>query len=605
METKTKRSVTKFLPSRSPAVREATQSVEVPPFDFDHLLTLPEILRRSARLYPDKPALCVRQKDSVHTISYRELDRLVDMIATALIQWGLNPDDRIAFLSENRPEWIAVYFGIQRAGGISVPLDPQLGASDLRHLLTQSGSRLIFTSSRHMELVSEAAQGLDSLEGIVLFDPNGGEPKVMRFQDFLDRGRYASVPFPRRDLDDLAAIIFTSGTTGLAKGVMLTHRNLSSDCAACLELFPVTEQDVFYALLPLHHTFPAMAAMIVPIAVGSAITLGSSLKSKDILDDISKTGVTIFPGVPLLFEKMIEGILKEVQKKPALTRAMFKTILGISRLSFKALRLRAGDVLFKSLRQKAGMQSLRLIVSGGAPISPDVVEMYNYLGFQFVQGYGLTETSPVLSMTPPDKLRARSVGPPVRGVEVRIVNPDEDGVGEIVVRGPMVMRGYYKNPAETAKVLKDGWFYTGDLGWIDQDGFIYIAGRAKNVIVTKGGKNVYPEELEEKLLKSPYIQEVLVVGRQNERGDEYIHAIVYPNLEAMDQLAKERGQQSLTEEEIEEVIRKEIRTMSSEWPAYKAIQSFELIQEEFPKTSTRKIKRYLFQHRIIGVGAKR
>ncbi|MDZ7374934.1 MAG: long-chain fatty acid--CoA ligase [candidate division KSB1 bacterium] len=577
----------------------------VPPFDFEHLLPLPEILRRSARLYPDKPAIHVRQKENVIRISYRELDHLVDALAAGLIRWGVRTDDRIAFLSENRPEWIAVYFGAQRAGAISVPLDPQLGASDLRHLLIQSESRLIFTSSRFLDLVSEAAQGVSTLEGIVLFDPNGGEPNALRFQDLVDRGRYANLPFPTRELDDLAAIIFTSGTTGLAKGVMLTHRNLSSDCAACLELFPVTEQDVFYALLPLHHTFPAMASMIVPIAVGASITIGSSLKSKDILDDISRTGVTIFAGVPLLFEKMIEGILKEVQKKPLFTRAMFKTILGISRLSFKALRVRAGSVLFKSLRQKAGLQSLRLIVSGGAPISPEVIEMYNYLGFQFVQGYGLTETSPVLSMTPPDKLKARSVGPPVRGVEVRIVNPDEDGVGEIVVRGPMVMKGYYKNPVETAKVLKNGWFYTGDLGWIDEDGFIYIAGRAKNVIVTKGGKNVYPEELEEKLLKSPYIQEVLVVGRQNERGDEYIHAIVYPNLEAMDQLAKERNQQSLTEEEIEEVIRQEIRTITREWPAYKAIQSFELIQEEFPKTSTRKIKRYLFQHRIIGVGAKR
>lgn len=578
---------------------------EIPPFDFEHLLVLPDLVRRSAKLFPERPAIKVRRKEQVETITYAAFDADVDAVARALVDFGISPDDKVAFLSENRPEWITVYFAAQRAGAVSVPLDPQLGSSDLRHLLIQSDATVIFTSSRYLDLVSEAAQGVQNLQAIVLFDPNGTEQGIVSYTEFLEKGRASSSPLPQCNLDDLAAIIFTSGTTGMAKGVMLTHRNLSSDCAACLELFPVNENDVFYALLPLHHTFPAMAAMIIPIAVGAAITVGSSLKSKDILEDIARTGVTIFAGVPLLFEKMVEGILKEVSKKPVATRALFKTLLGISRFSFKALHLRAGDILFRSLREKAGMQTLRLVVSGGAPISPDVIELYNYLGFQFVQGYGLTETSPVLSMTPPDKLKPRSVGPPVRGAEIRIVNPDAEGVGEIVVRGPMVMVGYYKNPTETAKVLKDGWFYTGDLGWIDEDGFLYIAGRAKNLIVTKGGKNVYPEELEEKLLKSPYIQEVLVVGRQNERGEEYIHAIVYPNFEALDQLAAEQGRESFSEEEIEEIIRREIREISKDWPPYKAIQSFELIEEEFPKTSTRKIKRYLFQHRIVGVGAKK
>ncbi len=578
----------------------------IPPFDFDHLLTLPEILRRSARLHPKRDAILVRRKDVIERLSYEELDRMVDEVAWGLLALGLQPDDKVAFLAENRPEWVAVYFAVQRAGGVSVPLDPQLGVSEVRHLLNQSEAKFVFTSARYADLVTEAVNGAEQIQRVIFFDPNAnGTERSMTFEELRELGRASTREFPKRNLDDLAAIIFTSGTTGVSKGVMLTHRNLASNCASSMLLFPILDHDVFYALLPLHHTFPAMAAMILPIGAGVTITIGGSLKSRDILDDIAKTKVTIFTGVPLLFEKMIQGILREVGKKPAHVRALFKTMLGISKFSLKYLHARAGKKLFQGLREKAGMTSLRLLVSGGAPISPDVLEMYNYLGFQFVQGYGLTETSPVLSMSPPDKLKPRSVGPPVKGAEIRIVNPDEHGVGEIVVRGPMVMKGYYKNPKETAKVLKDGWFYTGDLGWIDKDGFLYIAGRAKNVIVTKGGKNVFPEEIEEKLLKSPFIEEVLVVGRQTDKGEEYIHAIVYPNFEELDRYAAEHAMESLSEEEIEDIIRKEIRQLTAELPPYKSVSSFEIIEEEFPKTSTRKIKRYLFQHKIVGVGAKK
>ena len=309
------------------------------------------------------------------------------------------------------------------------------------------------------------------------------------------------------------------------------------------------------------------------------------------MEGISETGVTVMLGVPLLFEKMLEGLFRAVKEKPPLTRGLFRTLWGITRGMKGLLGLNTGKRLFKSLRKKAGLTSIRLMFCAGAPLSPEVGKGFETLGISFIQGYGLSESSPALTLNPEKKGKMASIGKALPGVEVKIANPDEKGVGEIIARGPNIMEGYYEDPDKSKEVLREGWLYTGDLGWQDRDGYFYIAGRSKNVIVTKAGKNVYPEEVEEELLRSPYIAEVMVYGKSNpETKREEVHAIIYPNYEEL-----EKG--NTKDEEVIRIIDAEIKKHCDKLADFKRVKDFEIRKEEFPKTSTRKIKRFMIQKR--------
>jgi long-chain acyl-CoA synthetase len=273
---------------------------------------------------------------------------------------------------------------------------------------------------------------------------------------------------------------------------------------------------------------------------------------------------------------------------------MFKATYGISRIMTDLLKTEAGKKIFKGLREKAGLSSLRLMVAGGAPMPPEVAKAFNLLGFTFIQGYGLTESSPVLTLNPPEKRKDASIGVAIAGAELKIVDPDSRGIGHIIAKGPMIMKGYYENDEATEEVLKDGWLYTGDSGWVDDEGFYYIAGRLKNVIVTPAGKNVYPEEIEAELNISPYILESLVMGRptREHRGDE-IEAIVVPDFEYFDTIAAAAGME-FSQESIEQTVRDEVAERCKSLPDFKKVKYVKIRDEEFEKTSTRKIKRYLF-----------
>jgi len=299
----------------------------------------------------------------------------------------------------------------------------------------------------------------------------------------------------------------------------------------------------------------------------------------------------------LLFQKMIEGIFRGVMKKGFFTRIIFKILFNLSRHSYRKGKRRAGVVLFKSFRHQAGLGSLRSLISGGAALPPKVAEDFFVLGIPILQGYGLTETAPVLSVNPVDlyKVKPSSVGPPVPGVQFRIDAPDAAGNGEILAKGENVMPGYYKNPSATGAVLdKEGWFRTGDIGYLDYEGYLYISGRCKNIIVTPGGKNVCPEELEAKLLESPIIAEALVLGRRNEKlAGEEIEAIVVPNREYLDALTRQSGR-ALSEAEVEARLKEEVQRLSRQLADYKRIQHITVRREEFEKTYTSKIKRHLF-----------
>ncbi len=581
-------------------------------------LTIPEMFDYSAQQYGSSVAMRYFTQGRFPDITYAELKQKIDHFARGLGKLGFSPGDKAALLSENRPAWGTAYLAVLKSGGVSVPLDPQLKGPELGHIIRESGARFAIVSAKFAfdleELVADIA-GFDTLiymDGLAATSApeleEGTEPRFQEvsYHEVSSSGAQENFDFPKVDPEEVATLIYTSGTTGQSKGVMLTHKNIMSDIAALQEAIEFQPTDNFLSVLPLHHTFECTCGFLTPLSGGAMITYARSLKSRELLEDIKRNNVTILLGVPLLFEKMLTGLLKAVEKKPASARALFKTGLVGVRMVKKLTGYDAGAQVFKGLREKAGLSSLRFLISGGAPLPPEVAEGFTTLGIGFLQGYGLTETSPVLTLNPEDKPKAASIGKALPGVEIKILNPDEKGIGELVVRGAMVMKGYYNNPKATAEVLRDGYFHTGDSGWVDEEGYYYVAGRIKDVIVTAAGKNVYPEEVEFALAKSPYILETLVLRRAAEEATpkrvrrEQVWAIVVPDYEYFDQIAQERGI-AFDEAKIEATIKEEVSKRCAEIADYKRVKYFTIREEEFEKTSTRKIKRYLFRHPPVAV----
>jgi long-chain acyl-CoA synthetase len=558
--------------------------------------TIPELVARSADEHKGNIALRMRRGGRFFEISFEELKQETEDMAAGLQAKGVKPGARIAILSENRPEWAIAYLATLRAGCASVPLCPQLKAHELKHILSVAGCEYLFASASFAEVGAEITDGLPSIKGIISLDGDGPLSSSDLAIEGKDSGAHPGMPSE----DDLAGLLFTSGTTGMAKGVMLSHKNIVSDVESLCEALEVTPLDNMISVLPLYHTFEATCGMLAPLAMGACVTYARSFKPREILKDIQDTKGTIILGVPLLYEMVLAGIYSGVKKARPLERGVFKTAWGLSR-GLEALHLRPGKFLFKSFRKKAGMSSLRLMICGGAPLSHEYAMGFKRLGFTFLEGYGLTEASPVLTVNRLGKEKIGSVGQALPRVEVKIYNPDDTGVGEIIARGDNVMQGYFGAPQETEKVLRDGWLHTGDLGRLDKDGYLYITGRAKSLIVTKAGKNVYPEDIEDELGKSRLLKEVLVVGRTDpETKREKIHAIVFPDYEVLDAEAAERGK-PFTSEEIELLVGEEVKKCNTALPDYKKIKEFEIRQEEFPKTSMGKIKRFLFQEKALKV----
>jgi long-chain acyl-CoA synthetase len=553
-------------------------------------LTIPQMLKRSAGLFPDSIALSAWKDEKCCSITYAELENKVALFARSLKVSGITKNDRVGVLSENRPEWGISYLGILRAGGIVVPLDPLLKCSEMEALIRDSGMKGLVTSGKFLTDLVEIKKKLPGLDFLVCMDEKK-ENGIFTFSEILDKGKVNKSELHKAAPDDTAVIIYTSGTTGKPKGVMLSHRNIMSDVWGTKEALKLYPEDNFLSLLPLHHTFECTAGFLIPLSGGSRVTYARSLKSKEILEDVKNNGITIILGVPLLYEKLFTGLRKNVQKKSFLTRTFFNLSFDFVK-SFKKLSgINLGKYIFKNLREKAGLSSLRILICGAAPLPSIIPECFDLLGIKFLQGYGLTETSPVLTLNPYINPKYLSVGVPIPGAEVRIFEPDKDGVGEILAKGDMVMKGYYNNPKETEKILKDGWLYTGDSGREDKNGYFYIVGRKKNVIVSSAGKNIYPEEIENQLIQSPCILEALVLGKKVSGGEE-VEAVVVPNLEYIQQL---QGDKIPDEENLRFLMKQEIEKCCEGIADYKRVKHFQIRKEEFEKTSTRKIKRFLFR----------
>lgn len=541
---------------------------------------LPTIAERffdSVQKYGDLPAVGFSGEDAY--LTYAQLGEKVKECARCLET--IKAGETVGLLSENRPEWGKAYFGILAAGGTVVPFDSLLKEDELRQIFIDSGIHRIFVSHKFIALAESIIASLDrrieiiDLENIPVVDTG----------EFIPR--YSENPHGP------AVIIFTSGTTGRAKQVILTHANILSDIDSIKKCVRFDPGDRFLSVLPLHHTFEATAGFLLALLSGCAIYYVRELNSREIMTGFQRHKISYFISVPLILEKLYHGILGAVKKAPLTKRVLFTFMNKSARAIYSMTGKNAGVKLFASLREKAGLSSLKLIVSGGAPLPIEVAKGFGMLGFTMLEGYGLTETSPVLSVNLPGKIKFGSVGQPLPRVELKIDSPDEHGIGEILAKGPMVTLGYKENPEATAELFDGEWMRTGDMGYIDDEGYLFIKGREKNLIVSAAGKNIYPEEIEAQLLNSDFILEAMVYGHQAANGREEVAAIVYPDYELLG-MELEKKPEAVTGDDCKTIIGRDIKDICGRMADFKRVKHITYTREELAKTSTRKIKRYLY-----------
>jgi long-chain acyl-CoA synthetase len=586
--------------------------------------TIDGSFRESVRKYPDLIAMRYYQDETWEHITYSELKNAVNITAAGLMDMGIGKESKVAIMSENRPEWVVCYLAIISSGAIAVPIDALLGESETEYILNHSGAQTIICSMRSYEVVNRILSGLEFLKNVIVFDRNitirhdhkghgdgqdivnngrktNSHKSFLSYDELREKGKkipeQGEVTYPDKDINEIVSILYTSGTTGTAKGVILTHKNIMSNVEAVPYVISVSCEDRFLLLLPLHHVFPFTVVMAIPLSIGASINFVDIL-SRDRTRLIMECQPTLMVGVPLLYSKIYRGIIRQVEA---------------SKLKNFLLKYGGRKIIGKALKKKLGGK-LRYMVSGAAPMEPSIIEGFVNLGIDFLEGYGITETSPIVSANLPGAIKISSVGPPIKGVEVKINNPDSENIGEIIISGDNVMKGYYKNPELTAKVVKDGWFYSGDLGKIDEDGYIFITGRAKDVIVNRGGKNVYPEVVEAEINKSRFITESIVLGFKTEGiVGEDVGVLISPDYETLNEYAvkeeislKEHFDiNELTEDTKDEMIdifhsllETEVKNRMDKLAPYQRVTRIAIERDEFTKTSTRKIKRFLYKGRL-------
>ncbi len=536
---------------------------------------IPAFIAESVSRWHNLPALCRWVDARFEPVTYAVLMNAVAELAARLVENGAGPGIHVAIRHGDRFTFGVTFLATLWTGATAVPLDPMLTPVEVTGILTDSESSLFDTDS------PSAFTESPSLKTRVI--------ELSSIWPSFAAGNVAVCKPPDLDPDSLAVLIFTSGTTGYSKGVMLSHANIVTDIMAIQAMHLLERTDKLLSVLPIHHAFESTAGFLYPLSIGAQVAYARSLKSNEILEDLRSTKATVILAVPLLYEKMANSIQKKVSEAPTVRRTLFGVLSSLSRLGHKVGWRTSGQTLFRSARTKAGLGSLRLLVSGGAALPINVSEFFDNFGIPVLQGYGLSEASPVVSVNRPGRHRHGTCGPPLPGVEVRIDISASNSVGEIAVRGPMVMQGYWNRPEDTAAVLDNGWLLTGDLGSIDPDGHIRVVGRSKNVIISGAGKNIYPEEIESVLNAQPMVGESMVYGFMREgKTGEWVAAIIVPDAEWFSAVAPEtlRDRQVLTA-----AIDQAVKNACANMAPYKRIVEWHLRMEPFEKTSTRKIKR--------------
>ena len=551
--------------------------------------TLPEMFEITAERFPDRNCLTVFEPDRI-TLTYSETLAAIKKLAGWLTAHGVKKGSHVAVSGKNSSEWAIVYLATLYAGGIIIPIDYGLHTYEIISLLKTAKPLFFFVDEEKYEHFVEEAKTQSFIGEVYSLSNHHSDRYVYTLQ-----AEPLSTYVPLQE-QDTAAILFTSGTMGNPKGVMLSHKNIVSDCYIAQSHLTIFETDVFYALLPIHHSYTMVAVFIEAISVGAEIVFGKSLVVSRMLRELKEGKITMLLGVPLLFNKLLAGIMKGVRSKGVFVYGIIRFLMGISYLIKKTTGKNIGKTLFKSVLEKANLTTLRIAISGGGPLSKEVFRAYNEFGIDFVQGYGLTETSPIIALNPKEHFKIESVGRYFYPhMEMKILDPDENGRGEICAKGPMIMQGYYNMPEETAEVLsEDGWFRTGDIGWLDSEKYLYLCGRAKNLIVTPGGKNVYPEEIENAFqMYYNDIEQITVMGYHpaDDLTSEAIEVLVYPSDELYKTLNLERGTaagDSAAYKKIETIV----EIVNKELLPYQRITKTTLLDTPLEMTTTKKVKRY-------------
>jgi long-chain acyl-CoA synthetase len=554
-----------------------------------------------AERWPDNVALELQRHDHIESCTYAELHRMAESVGRWITENGFARASRLAIVADNHPRWVAAYLGIIAAGCTVVPLDTALHADQLAKLLKDSGSSALFCDARHAQASREAVAGLDV--GLVLMDPDRmaqqsiHEHWLGNLPAIFDGGPGKFQPAPST-ADDLASLLYTSGTTADPKGVMLTHANFLGEVEAVFNWVDLGPTDALLGVLPMFHVLAQMANLLLPLVKGSRVVYLETLNTTELLRALRERNITAFAVVPQFFNLIHERIFQEVAKRGALAQNVFKGLVGFNR-TLRKVGINAGPILFSKVHETLG-KKMRYLVTGGSRFDPQIAKDFYDLGIDVLQAYGLTETTAAVFANSPTNNVIGSVGKAMKGVEGKIVDaindpqPQEDGgpaTGEIALRGAVVMKGYWNRPDATAAVLREGWFYTGDLGYFDADNNLFLTGRKKEVIVLSNGKNIYPEEVEAHYLKSPYIKELAVMGlegKPGEKGDR-LHAVIVPNFDALRQKKIVNAK---------EVIRYDIEGLSQQIASTKRIGSYEIWQDDLPRTTTRKIKRFEVEKRV-------
>jgi long-chain acyl-CoA synthetase len=553
--------------------------------------------------WPNNVALELQRHDQIESCTYGALRRMAESVGRWIEENGFARGSRLAIMADNHPRWVATYLGIIASGCAVVPLDTALHADQLTQLLKDSGTSCLFCDAKHAQISREAVANLNVR--LVLMDPDRTS-QLTRCEHWLgnlpaifDGGPAQFHPAPSV-ADDLAALLYTSGTTADPKGVMLTHANFLGEVEAVFTWVDLGPSDALLGVLPMFHVLAQMANLLIPLVKGSRVVYLETLNTTELLRALRERNITAFAVVPQFFYLIHQRIFEEIEKCGMLTQRLFKILLALNR-GLRKIGMNAGKILFGKIHETLGPK-MRYLVTGGSRFDPKVAMGFYDLGIDVLQAYGLTETTAAVFANSPGDNVIGSVGKAMKGVEAQVTDPQppEDGApatGEVALRGAMVMNGYWNRPDSTAAALRDGWFFTGDLGYFDSKGNLFLTGRKKEIIVLSNGKNIYPEEVETHYLQSQYIKEMAVLGLEARgQGGDRLHAVIVPNFDALRQRKIVNAK---------EVIRYDIESLSQQIASTKRIGSYEIWQDDLPRTTTGKIKRFEVENRVRANQARR
>ena len=559
---------------------------------------LKDMLNQTGEVYGDRPAYIFKteEKGKFRIITHKEFRENINALGTTLIQMGLK-DKRIAVISENRYEWELSYLAVVAGVGVIVPLDKALPDNELESLILRSQVEAIIYSSKYDAIMNTLREKKNTnLKYFISMDLEENAQGIYAEKALVEKGKKLLADGNKTyidakiDSEKMGIMLFTSGTTAMSKAVMLSHKNLVTNVMDIIQRFDLTDEDRFLSFLPLHHVFECTVGFLYPISIGGSIAFCEGVKH--MAENIKEFEITAMISVPAVFDIIYRKVMKTIEKKGKL--ANLEKGKKVSQFLLK-MKIDLRKQLFKEVHESLGPK-LKLVVTGGAALDPETEKGFNDLGFDVEQGYGLTETAPVIAAETPKCRRLGSIGKKFPSVEVKIDDPDEEGIGELMAKGPSIMLGYYENEEATKSALEsDGWFHTGDLARIDKDGFIYISGRKKSVIVLNNGKNVFPEEIETLLNKVEGIKETFVFEKKEDDGDVKVCVEIVYDKELIKELYNIEG-----EENIKEFLWDKVKEVNKLMPKYKYVREMVITEEPLIKTTTLKIKRHEELKKVLG-----